>query len=366
MSALASAVPGEDAPAARAVIIATRNLDGALSQAQEACERAGAVAIPWDGQAPLPELPPGIAPEPLAVLGALASGERQIPEDLLRLCTRERPGASLLLLCRESLVRPTVTLQNGRVTLIEPPFSVRRIASRLRLLLAPPGAERGEEERQSMVGEAASALQTIHQHQQSAYWVGALARQGAEAAGVGPQPPALLEEGRGLTVLIPAPGAPRAPEQIGERCTEAADIVLSGGDAETLGTHLQEAMGSSAGLLFLGARGDEWLVYWPALEGRLWLFSTQRLPAWWDLGATAADSPGRCLRLSASSGDVVMILPAGTAEWAQSAARPGVPGQVPDDLGEAAIDGGPALLETIAARWRGQRESACALILEVR
>src|SRR6185436_11159254 len=154
-------------PPARAVIIATRNLEGSLSEAREACQRAGALAIPWDGQAPLPELPQELAAQPLAVLGALASGERQIPEELLRLCTRDRPGASLLLLCRESLVRPTVSLQNGRVNLIEPPFSVRRIASRLRLMLAPPGAERGEEERTSLIGEAASALVTVHQHQQS-------------------------------------------------------------------------------------------------------------------------------------------------------------------------------------------------------
>jgi hypothetical protein len=350
----------------RAVIIATRNLDGALSEAQEACLRAGALAIPWDGEAPLPELPPGIAPQPLAVLGALAAGERQIPEDLLRLCTRERPEASLLLLCRESLVRPMVSLQNGRVNLIEPPFSVRRIASRLRLMLAPPGAERGEEERTSLIGEAASALQTVHQHQQSAYWVGALTRQGPQAIGQALHPPALLEEGRGLTVLVPAPGPPPSPEQVGERCTEAADIVLQGGDAETIGTQLGDALGESAGLLFLSARGDEWLVYWPALPGRLWLFSTQRLPPWWDLGLTAATSSGRCLRLPACSGDVVIVLPPGAAEWAQTAAHPGSPGQVPADLGEAAVDGGPALLETIAARWRGQSESACALILEVR
>ena len=64
---------------------------------------------------------------------------------------------------------------------------------------------------------------------------------------------------------------------------------------------------------------------------------------------------------------MVIILPASAAaDGPESAARPGLPGQVPADLAEAAIDGGPALLETIAARWRGQRESACALFLEVR
>jgi hypothetical protein len=364
---MSAAAPASAAGApARAVIIATRNLEGALSEAQEACLRAGALPIPWDGQGPLPELPEALAAQPLAVLGALASGERHIPEDLLRLCTRDRPGASLLLLCRESLVRPTVTLQNGRVTLIEQPFSVRRIASRLRLLLAPPGAERGEEERTSLIGDATSALQTVHQHQQMAYWVGALTRVGPLDGPIAPHPPALLEEGRGLTVLVPAPGAPPSAEHVGERCTEAADIVLSGGDAETLGTQLGDAMGDTAGLLFLSARGDEWLVYWPGLAGRLWLFSTQRLPPWWDLGVTAAESAGHCLRLPACSGDVVIILPAGAAEWAQSAARPGFAGQVPPDLGEAAVDGGPALLETIAARWRGRSASSCALILEVR
>jgi hypothetical protein len=360
------AAPATDDPPARAVIIATRNLEGALSEAREACQRAGAVAIPWDGQAPLPELPKGLAAQPLAVLGALASGERQIPEELLRLCTQDRPGASLLLLCRESLVRPTVSLQNGRVNLIEPPFSVRRIASRLRLMLAPPGAERGEEERTSLIGEAASALVTVHQHQQTAYWVGALAREGPMDGPAAPHPPALLEEGRGLTVLVPAPGSPVRAAEVGERCTQAADIVLHGGDPAALGARLHESLGASAGLLFLSARGDEWLVYWPGIAWRLWLFSTQRMPSWWDLGSTAADNAARCLRLSACSGDVVMILPASAADWAGSAAGPGQSGQVSADLADAAVDGGPALLETIAARWRGQRESACALILEVR
>ena len=127
------------------------------------------------------------------MLAALAPGEREIPERLVRFVTRERPGCPLLLLCRESLVRPTVTLQNGRVTLVEPPFSVRRIASRLRVMLAPPDG-----------GDAPSAEVephglAVHEHQRTAHWVGALSDGSAERA-------SWLDQSRGLTVLVPDEG----------------------------------------------------------------------------------------------------------------------------------------------------------------
>jgi hypothetical protein len=362
----AEALAPEELPA-RAVIIATRGLErGLASDAQEACSRVGAVAVAWSGQPGAPALPAGVADEPLAVLAALPPGERNIPEDLVRLCTQERPGASLLLLSRESLVRPSVSLQNGRVTLIEPPFSVRRIASRLRVLLAPPGAERGEQERISVVGQVADGLVTLHQHQQPSYWVGALALDNARSEGRPVYPPALFEEGRGLVVLVPLAGGqlhetPAAGR--GQLVTAAADIMFSGGDADVVGARLRALLGEDAGVAHVTARGDEWLSYWPGSAGRLWLFSPQRLPPCWDLG-TAAGARG--LRLPAIAGDALLILPPGSAEWATGAPRPGHSDAAPEDLVEAAVDGGPALLDAVEARWRERVDPACALVVEVR
>jgi hypothetical protein len=360
---MAEALAAEEVPA-RAVIIATRGLEqGLASDAREACTRAGAVAVAWSGQTAVPALPAGVADEPLAVLAALAPGERNIPDELVRLCTQERPGASLLLLSRESLVRPSVSLQNGRVTLIEPPFSVRRIASRLRVLLAPPGAERGEQERISVVGQVADGLVTLHQHQQPSYWVGALALANARSEGRPVYPPALLEEGRGLVVLVPLTGGAAADAARNQQVTAAADIVFSGGDAEAAAARLRALLGDGAGLVHVSARGDEWWCHWPASAGRLWLFSPQRLPPCWDLGA-AAGAHG--VRLPASAGDAVLILPPGSAEGVTGAAQPGQAGAAPGDLVEAAIDGGPALLDAVEARWRERVDPACALVVEVR
>jgi hypothetical protein len=349
---------------ARGVIVATAGLDDELAaRALEACSRAAAVPLPWAGEAGTPPLPPGIAEEPLAVLAALAPGERQIPERLLRLLTRERPGASLLLLSRESLVRPTVTLQNGRVTLMEPPFSARRIASRLRLLLAHSGAEGDEGERTSVVGSGdVERPMTLHEHQRPAYWVGALGRAGGPDSTRSLCPPALLEENRGLTIFV------RSSEETppAQRLTDAAELVLGGGEPEALGARLHEVLGREAALVHLPAGGDEWLVYWPGVDGRLWLFSPQRLPPCWDLATAAAESAGACVRVPAGGGDVLMLLPDGSTDDVQGAARPGNAGAPPADLAEAAGDGGPALLEAIEARWRDRNEPAFALVVEAR
>jgi hypothetical protein len=359
-------VEGLAVPAAqrRGVIVATSGLDGELATAvSEACARATALALPWAGEPGAPPLPAGIAGEPLAVLAALAPGERQIPERLLRLLTRERPGASLLLLSRESLVRPTVTLQNGRVTLMEPPFSPRRIASRLRMLLSHPGAEGDDGERTSVVGSADDdCLMTLHEHQRPTYWVGALGRSGGPGSERTLCPPALLEESRGITIFIRASAEAPPAQQL----TDAAELLLTGGEPEVLGARLHGLLGDHAGVLHLPARGEEWLVYWPGVGGRLWLFSPQRLPPCWDLAAAAVESPGSCLRVPAGGGDVVMVLPAGSIEGVDGAAGPGVAGEPPADLGEAAADGGPALLEAIEARWHARNEPAFALVVEAR
>src|SRR3954466_6328489 len=96
----------------RTVVVSTAGLDANLAACiEEACQHAAAWPLPWSGGAE----ESGVAVEPGAapgvVLAALGPGERQIPDHLVRLVTQERPGAPLLLLCRESLVRPSVTLQ---------------------------------------------------------------------------------------------------------------------------------------------------------------------------------------------------------------------------------------------------------------
>jgi hypothetical protein len=320
----------------RTVIVAGDTLDPELGAAvEEACARVGARSLDLGR-------PTGEGPAPLAAIAALPPGERQIPERLLRLLTGEYPDASLLLLCRELLVRPSVTLRNGRVTLIEAPLTARRIASRLRVLLASdaPAVSHGE-------------LACL-EHQRPGYWLGALVPVEHESD------LSWLDQRRGLTALIPAPDEPSAPDRLGR----ASALVARGGDPERLGQSLLELVGNT-GLVHLGPRGDEWLFYWPGPQP-LWLCSPQRLPAFWDLAATAEESATRCFRVPAASGDVALALAAPPAGWPAEAARPGLPGQLPVELRDAVADGGPALLDQIEERMALPAGPVSALVVEAR
>jgi hypothetical protein len=232
-----------------------------------------------------------------------------------------------------------VTLQNGRVTLVEPPFSVRRIASRLRVLLA---SDRGEATQDDLL---------IREDQRPGHWLGLVYSASAPA----PWAPA-VDQGRGLTAVVPTCTADLRP---------IIDRVATGGEPEVLGAALAELIGE-AGLIHLSARGDEWLFFWPRPERPLWLCSTLRLPPLWDLAATAQESPGHCFRVAAAGSDVVVTLPAGLSDWALGAASPGVPALVATEMADTVADGGPALLEAIAAQLHGRPGPAGAMVIEAR
>jgi hypothetical protein len=322
--------------AERTVIVAGDTLDPELTAAvEEACARVGARSLDWGRQT-------GEGPAPLAVVAALPAGERQIPDRLMRLLTAEHQEASLLLLCRELLVRPSVTLRNGRVTLVEAPLTPRRIASRLRVLLAREPSTLGH-------GEL-----TCLEHQRPGYWLGALVPADHEGDR------SWLDQRRGLTALIPSPDEPPAPD----RLDRASALVARGGDAERLGHSLLELVGNTA-LVHLGPRGEEWLFYWPGQQP-LWLCSPQRLPALWDLAANAEEHPTRCFRVPAASGDVALALAATPAGWQAEAARPGLPGQLPAELRDAVADGGPALLDEVEERMAVPAGLVSALVVEAR
>jgi hypothetical protein len=341
-TAALAATPSVD----RTVIIATAGLDDeASASAQEACLRLSARPLLWSAEAsqPAPTLAENTA---VAVVAALPPGERQIPERLYRLATRDWPGAPLLLLCRESLVRPSVTLQNGRVTLVEPPFSVRRIASRLRVIFADARGPRRPERR------AARTEPVTREHQRAGFWVGAV----LGSAGIP------WVDQTGLTAVVPAGDALPSADLL----ARAAEVMARGGDADATAAALRE-LAVRDGLIHLVPQGDELVIFWPLLDRPLWLASTQRLPPWWDLGATAADCAGRCFRVAAASGDTVVALPSPLPEWAPQshAASAGVPAEVPGELADALADGGPAILEVIEARLRG-RPSPFTLVIETR
>jgi hypothetical protein len=324
----------------RTVIVTDDSLDPELAAAvDEACARVAARVVSW-GSHTAADSESGV---PVVVLAALPPGERQIPERLLRLATSERPDASLLLLCREPLVRPTVSLRNGRVTLVEPPLTARRIAGRLRILFTDEAT-----------GPMPRGPVACSEYQRPGYWVGALTDSSHE------DPSAWLDQRRGLTTLVFAGASPDA-----ERVGRVGELLARAGDAERLGVALAELLGD-AGLIHLGPRGDEWLFYWPRRERSLWLCSPQRLPACWDLAATAQECATGCFRVPAANGDVVMSLPDEVAGWALGAARPGVPAHLRSELVDVVADGGPALLDEMESHLGTPLGPVFGLVVEAR
>src|SRR4051812_18978 len=96
----------------------------------EACEHARVRPVFWDAAAPT-----NGSVEPSLVVAALPAGERTIPEGVAHLVTQTFRALPLLLLCDEPLIRNSVSLQGGRVTLLGQPLSREKISGRVRTAL---------------------------------------------------------------------------------------------------------------------------------------------------------------------------------------------------------------------------------------
>jgi hypothetical protein len=331
---------------ARMAVVVSDSMDGGTLQALgSACARVHAGIQVWDGVT-LPQTDE----RPAVVVAALAAGARRIPEEILELADRRFPGTQVLLVCDEPLVRPTLTLQRGRLTLIEPPATVERMASRIRLLLADePG--RGEPQSDAAVEPGAPARQELRR---AAWWAAQLSsdRPGDVAPAVRPR----LVVGRGVSAVL-GPGSGDLAEM---QIEHALDLLYDEPDGEDATRALERALGPDSGLIHLSDDGKSWLIFWPQPARPLWLFSTQRLPRWSNLAHSAAAMPWR---LPAVPGDVIAAL--------SSSAILGEDGDVASPLPSTAVstamlDGGPALLALFEARLAAApRQFACAL-MEVR
>src|SRR5262249_33731568 len=183
-----------------------------------------------------------------------------------------------LLVCDELLVRPTLTLQRGRLTLVEPPATVERMASRIRLLLAsePDGARRSQNAGRLAPPDPGAFVS--QEFRRAAWGAGELTCGGV--AGDRQAPRTWLGLNRGLTAVLSSPGI--EDEQI----ESAVELVLDL-DGEELGAALERTLDPHAGLVHLSENGRSWRIYWPCSWRPLWLFSTQRLPRWSNLAVSS-------------------------------------------------------------------------------
>lgn len=327
--------------AAGRVLIALQHLSGPLlKQVETACRELCAPTLLWDGN----ESPPLPRP-PVLAIAALEVGSRRVPEDLVRLVTRSFPGLPLLLLCNESLTRSSISLQDGRLTLLGPRISLGRLKSQLHLMLmerqAAPPPEPGREEILSPAVWAASV--TLGATEAEPGWI-----------------PRLVEEpGQGCSVLIGLSGATSfSPAKL----SEISALLLREEPLEVKESALKTVVGAHSGILHLSPEGDELLCYWPDPTQWLGLYSAQRLPAATLLSQSILKTGAPLFRLAAHAGDLLFGI--GGPAWSRAGGRtvPLGSGPLRDALGE----GGPSFLDYLSHRLAAAAKPVFGLVLEVR
>jgi hypothetical protein len=327
-------------------VAVTRLEDGFRRLVSDACEHARVRPVFWNASGP--ETPGN--PVPSLLVAALPAGQRTIPEDVALLATQSFPAVPLLLLCGEPLVRHSVSLPGGRVTLLGHPLTREKISARIRMAVAgatdADGSPREDEGKPVRVRELRGRE----------WWAGVIAREaqpphaGAEA---GELVPSVCKLGRhGVAGLAPLNLAqPLSPTVL----KEAALGLAVATSPERAISGLEAAVGNDAAALWFSTASFQWSFYAPRSESEVWLYSPLRMPSPFRLHP---GNGGTWRSLGAASGDVVVI-----AAGHIGAAAERAPG---GELWRAAEGGGPAVLDYLEARLATEPEAGIALIVELR
>lgn len=327
-----------DADHAAIVVAAHRLDDGAQAQVIAACDRLGARHVTWHGDRELDE-PPAV------VVAGLGPGKRRVPADLMELCTHRYPGTRLLLLCQESLVQPTVALEDGQIVLIGPPLTPDRIHGRLALLRA----ERAADEAPSTISAIEDPAEPVwcRERMYRDIWVAGLGCHGRRG-GPGNRP--LLTHTRdGVTALVPN----RAGQPFDElEVRTVLEVLRAPPGARPTDADLARACRTLRAVHF-DRRVEEWVVCWPGGDAPLTLRSDQRLPPRWDLRRNGEVAP--VFRVKAYPGDVVIGQSVSFGDSGVDATEPG-----------DRATGGPAVLAALEHRLLEMPQPFVGVVLEVR
>ncbi len=343
----------------RVVLVAAARVRGALLPVVEAaCAAARARVVTWDGE----RLPEGL--HPTLAISTLAPGERRIPDSLARLMTHDAPGLPLLLLTHDELVRPTVSLQEGRVTLLGPALTAERISARVRILLADHDA--GSTAGTMPFGLGAPTRCRAHEQATPHAYLGTLSTGGADGDPAEHVPLVEVAEDGGVTVLLSVSGAPafehlaRTAEALGPSTTtpsfSTTPALGADEDDERRETMLSNAIGASTGMIHCSP-SLEWIAHWPEPTFGLLLSSATRLPPVWNFADALGRGQHTSLRLQGATGDVLIALWGLT--WADR----------PFDqhrLLAAAQVGGPQVLDLLVGALNTAEHPAAGLVMELR
>jgi hypothetical protein len=330
------------------VLVATARLDDAMRrQVAEACEHARVRACFWGPGGPEG---PGAPQNPSLLIAALPAGQRAIPDEVRILATQTFQSLPLLLLCGEPLVRHSVTLQGGRVTLLGQPLTREKISARIRT--AVTGTNASDEIADVEAADAKGVR--VREMRGREWWAGALGR---DPIGTSPSDtlPALAKLGRhGMAGLVPLDLAAPPPSAI---LKQAAEELAAGLPAERAAATLETQVGATAAAAWYSPASGMWSLFAPRPDLEMWLVSPLRLPSLWRVSPANPATSWRVL--PAASGDVLLLATGGLRALVSDGASRA-------EVGRAAEGGGPGLLDHLTAFLSARPEAASALVVELR
>ncbi len=285
------------------VIVHGQKLNAAAqTYVQQACARADAHCVVWPARGTPPIPPSG----PTLLIAGLSAGDRQIPRETLELMTAFS-GAPLLLLSQEPLVRPSISLDSGRIQLVSPPHVEGSLYPRIRALLSDqrPAPRFRVHDTSPMGFSALGNRVVLHESERARFWVGGIACVGNKSTKDLPPLPYLFEQSAaGITAIIPtSPEA--APHLNGAKVDQVAQNIRIEEPLEMKLAALKELLPSGHGIVHFSSRVSEWLFYWPEGGAELTLLSPLRLPNVFHFGAQLIQA-GSLLKIPAAAGDVVV------------------------------------------------------------
>ncbi len=227
---------------------------------------------------------------PSLMVAGLPSGARRLPAIVSEIARDPLARLPIVLLCEESLQRPSMASHGGHIVLLDPTCSSELLAGRLRMLLAGAGRWRGD------------AHHTAEQ-QREGYWLGVY-RGGEGSARPGVENHGVL----GLTILLSVNAARVVPALL-DRVTAALAQPMARNEQEQA---LSGLLGAEFAMIHLSRTGREWRLYFPWLDGLFFLYSPARLPHKWDFNAPGARPA--FLTLPSGEGDLLVATTAGLPE----------------------------------------------------
>jgi hypothetical protein len=333
------------------VAVVLRGADSTTSEAvEQACLAAGLRCLPADESR-----------SAALVVAPLRAAERRVPDEVVDFLSRRSPDALVLLLASEPLLRPTVSVPGGRITLMGPPHSAARLATRLRALVGDRELDSGD--RVTTRPQGMNAAVITRQYRARGWWTGTVAAVEPPADHIERKLPTVRQEAsEGLTVVL---STRAAVPKLDDVRTAAGALLRSESDAQTE-MAVRDALGAGACIVQLTGDRKEWVVHWGEAARPIWLLSPMRLPAVWDLRRSLGS--GAVLRMSVERGDMLVAMSEPVGGWAEApTSGPARPfGHADAELAAALLDGGPSALELLAARLRKSPASFSAAFVEVR